>query len=119
MNMYKRSKGDDLLSKDPRLKGEWKWNRSASRRSKEDIKDWTHFQVSKCKIGHWRLKAIQWGYPEIYYESVIYYGNNLITSIGENRETGTKTRIEAQIKAEKLMLEWITEEYQNICGVLI
>jgi len=116
--MYKRHKGDDLLSNDPQLKGKWEWSRSASRRTQEQIEDWTHFQVSKCEIGHWVLKAIQWGYPDVYYESVIYYGSSLMTSIGENRETGTKTRIEAQTKAERLLLEFIAKESDIINEVL-
>ncbi len=97
--MYTRHGGDDLLSKDKRLKYNWKWSRSASMISDEEIKKWTHFQVSHSVVGDWELEAIQWGSENIIYEAVVKHIDNYIITQG-----GFKTRIEAQIGAEKLFL---------------
>ncbi len=108
--MYERKYGDDLLRKDKRLKYKWKWSRVASQITEEEIKKWTHFQVSECERGNWTLEAVQWGSELPYYEAVIRYGSSRMAAIGGSRETGFKTRIEAQIAAEKLLNDWITEQ---------
>ncbi len=109
MNDYHRHPGDDLLSMDARLKYKWKWCRVASGISREEIKKWTHFQSSYCQIGAWTLEAIQWGGADnVRYEAAIRYGETIAS-----RE-GFKTRIEAQIAAEKLLSEWIEKQYKEI-----
>ncbi|MFH2031479.1 MAG: hypothetical protein ABIJ40_12835 [Bacteroidota bacterium] len=112
--MYKRHDGDDLFSEDKRLKYKWTWCRVASQIDEKEIKKWTHFQVSECIIERWRLKAIQWGGDFIRYEAEITYGGEHITSIGDDKKNVFKTRIEAQIAAEKLLKCWIKEEYKRI-----
>ncbi len=110
--MYTRHKGDDLLSKDNRLKYKWKWCRVASQIDEEDIKKWTYFQISHCRLNDWELEATQWGsgYNEpVYYSASIYYIGLKISSI-----EGFKTRIEAQIGAEKLLHKWIKTEYLKL-----
>lgn len=116
--MYERHEGDNLLSNDPRLKCKWKWSRVASRCTEEELRKWTHFQVSFAEIGDWTLETIQWGAEPVYYESSVEYGGDRITSVGHNRKTGTQTRIEAQIRAERLLMEWITKEYKFITSKL-
>ncbi len=109
--MYERHKGDGLLAHDPQLGHKWEWSRIASGYSPKGLEEWTHFQVSKAKVGKWILEAVQWGSDPVYYSSRIEYSGQLIASLGHDRETGAKTRIEAQIKAEKLLVDWITGEY--------
>ena len=110
MDKYARAFGDDLLSKDKRLKYKWVWTRVASRISEEEeIKKWTHFQCSESKIGDWELEANQvpenWNGSIVSYEARIHYNGNDIAS-----QEGFKTRLEAQIGAEKLLKDWLTKE---------
>ena len=112
--MYDRHPGDDLCKDDPRLKHEWEWSRIASGISQAERDNWTHFQVSECHVGSWTLTAVQWGGDLISYESTIEYIGDTICSVGHNDETGTKTRLEAQIRAEALLIDWITKEYIDI-----
>ena len=112
--MYERHEGDDLLSKDPRLKYKWRWSRIAALIPKEELKTWTHFQCSIAYIGEWKLEATQWGVKPVYYEVSIYYNGEHIASMGEEREIEIKTRLEAQIMVEKLLHDWIQEQYQKI-----
>ncbi len=112
--MYERHEGDDLLSKDKRLQYKWKWSRVAFEIPQREIDKWTHFQVSCCRIGGWICEAIQWGHEPVYYEASISYVGSSIVSRGSNRETGYKTRIEAQIAAEKLLIEWVTKQYKEL-----
>ena len=113
--MYHRECGDELSSNDKRLKYKWEWCRVASQVSKEEIKKWTHFQTSKCNFNGWELQAILWGSGEgVRYESTIYYRGEHILSSRENEEEFFKTRLEAQIDAEKLLKNWITTEYKRI-----
>ncbi len=121
---HERHKGDDLLSDDPRLKFKWSWSKFANTgATKEDIAHWTHFQVSESIIGDWKMKVIQRGVDVIYYESMIGYagengefGFNLdyeeLNMSGE--DLGFKTRIEAQIRAEKMLVAWITDAENSI-----
>ena len=104
--MYHRHEGDDLLSEDVRLKYQWQWCRVASQISASEIKKWTHFQTSECEIGDWRLSATSWGsYDNITYEASINYGEKIVSL------EGFKTRIEAQIAAEKLVKSWTAEQF--------
>ena len=114
MYKYERHKGDGLLSKDKRLKYHWRWSRVASRLSPKEIKAMTHFQCSFAKIGNWEIEATQWHGEPVYYEASIRYGCHWIKSIGGNEDTGFKTRIEAQIAAEKLLKDWIKEQHKLI-----
>lgn len=110
--MYDRKHGDDILSKDKRLQHHWVWSRSASEYNSEQLKKWTHFQISKSKVYDWTLEAIQWGSGEkVRYEARIGYQDN---HIANSRGKDFKTRIEAQIAAEKLLKNWITSEYTKI-----
>lgn len=107
---YTRQKGDDLLSKDKRLRYKWEWSRIASGIDEEELKKWTHFQCSQCKVGNWHLRAIQWGHGEdVSYEAEISYNNSDIISQRE-----FKTRLEAEIGAEKLLYGWLETECQRI-----
>ena len=110
--MYHREHGDDILKKDERLKHHWVWSRIASGYTKEQLKKWTHFQVSGSRVYDWTLSAIQWGSGEkVRYEARIeYIGNHIACSRGGDY----KTRIEAQIAAEKLLYDWIKSEYLKI-----
>jgi len=110
IEMYERHKGDDLLSKDRRLKYSWQWSRVAARIPKEEIRKWTHFQVSEAYVGDWEINATQWGAEPVYYTASIRYRSNYIKSVGKDRETGFITRIDAQIAAEKLLVDWIQEQ---------
>ena len=114
MYKYDRHVGDDLLSKDRRLEYHWKWSRVAARVSPEEIKNMTHFQCSFAKTGSWEIEATQWGDEPVYYEASIHYRGEPIKSISTDRNTGFKTRIEAQIAAEKLLKDWIKEQYKLI-----
>lgn len=116
--MYERHDGDDLLPDDPRLKCKWEWSRIASLISNEEIETWTHFQVSKAYIKNFKLSVIQWGNKPVYYEAAVGYGSFELFSTGSDRETGIKTRIEAQIKAEEMLMDWIAKEYKYICSIL-
>lgn len=109
MKKYKRQYGDSLLSRDCRLKYTWKWNRCASGVSKQQLKEWAYFQTSKCVIGSWRLEATQWGDGDTttYEANVQHIGDYIV------RKSGFKTRIDAQIGAEKLFLNWIEEQYKR------
>lgn len=110
--MYEKEFGDDILSKDKRLKHKWVWSRIASQIDKEEIKKWTHFQVSESKVYDWTLKAIQWGGGEtVRYEARIeYIGHHIACSRGNDY----KTRIDAQIAAETLLRSWIKEQHTLI-----
>lgn len=114
MRNYERHKGDDLLSKDRRLKYKWRWCRNAAQFSKEETKKWTHFQTSHCRISNWILEAVQWGSEPVYYEAIITYNGDPIASVGHGEEIGFKTRIGAQIGAEELLEAWIKEEHSKI-----
>lgn len=106
--MYERQFGDDLCSKDQRLKYRWTWTRIASGYKSAELKAWTHFQTSESNVGSgWNLEAVQWSDG---YEARICYVSDTITS----RE-GFKTRLDAQIGAEKLLREWIEREYKRLC----
>lgn len=114
--MYKRHEGDDLLSDDPRLKFKWEWNRGAHGITEEELADWTHFQVSRCIMGDWEISAVQWGADTTYYEPMVEYqgpdrtiflAGSEDTLLGEE-DTTIETRIEAQIKAEEMLIDWIT-----------
>ena len=111
--MYERKNGDDLLSEDTRLQYKWEWSRSASRYNSKQLEKWTHFQCSESKsVSKWRLGAIQWGNSDnVRYEARIeYIGDHIASSRGND----FKTRIEAQIGAEKMLRDWITTEYKKI-----
>lgn len=111
MKNYERHKGDDLLSNDSRLKYKWKWSRLATHIPAEIRKKWTHFQSSFCRIGSWELEAIQWPINgDVDYEARIAYGCN--NNIADKRHF--KTRIEAQIGAEKLLLSWLNKQKKLI-----
>jgi hypothetical protein len=110
---FPRHYGDDLLSTDKCLKFKWHWCRVASQFSNEEVKNWTHFQVSNCMPDKlWKLEAVLWHSGDgVIYEARINYGNNQIAS-----KEGFKTRIDAQICAEKLLKDWILVEYKKWCG---
>ena len=108
MKNYHREFGDDLFNKDQRLKYYWAWSRSASCFTTKQLKNWTHFQVSFCDVGDWMLKVVQ--HPEVKgvsYAAVIKYKGNIIVWKKE-----FKTRLDAQIGAEKLLVEWVREQYK-------
>lgn len=108
--MYERHLGDDLCKDDPRLKYEWDWSRIASGYNTNQLKKWTHFQTSECEVGKWTLEAIQWGADHVYYTAEIQYIGHTICSVGRNEED-ILTRVDAQVRAEQLLIDWITEEY--------
>jgi len=113
---YKRQPGDDLKSKDPRLRYRWRWHRGGSAISTEDLKKWTHFQVSGCEVGdYWRLAAVQWskgkeGDSGVWYESNVSWGFESIVKSEERHET----RLDAQLGAEALLEKFIRTEYKRI-----
>ncbi len=110
MKNYKRQPGDDLKSKDPRLRYRWKWIRIASGISEEKRKKWTHFQGSDCEPGGgWSLEALQWGGSEIRYSAAILYGGDTVVSLDQ-----FETRLDAQLGAEALLEDWIRTEYERI-----
>ena len=107
MNNYDREFGDDLCSNDKRLKYKWKWQRVASQISENELKKWTHFQCSRARVNEeWDLIAIQWSSGEdVTYEANIGYIGEDIADI-----EGFKTRLDAQIGAEKLLKNWIKNQ---------
>ncbi len=109
--MYKRHEGDNLLSNDSRLKYAWKWSRGGSGISHEELKKWTHFQISYSEVDDgWELEAIQWSRGQtVCYEAVINFNHNKIASINE-----FSTRILAEIGAEELLHDWIELQYELI-----
>ena len=111
--MTEREFGDDLCAEDPRLKLKWEWNRVASQCSEEEIKQMTHFQTSNAKYKDWELCVVQWTdrskETEVSYEVQIKYEGNRIASV-----EGFGTRLEAQIGAEKLLVDWIMQQYKQI-----
>jgi hypothetical protein len=116
MNNYPRYPGDDLKSKDPRLKRKWEWCRSASQISDEDLKKWTHFQTSQCVEDMFVLEAVQWknhkdGVEYAEYEAIVSWDGTILAA---EHEIGT--RIEAQIAAERLVKEWFEEQYIKLFG---
>lgn len=107
--------GDDLKSKDPRLIYRWRWIRVASGFGENELKIWTHFQGSCCKVGNWQLAAIQWSKGKegdwgVWYESSVSWGFESIVKLEERHET----RLDAQIGAEALLEEFIRTEYNRI-----
>ena len=109
---YKRQYGDDLLKDDHRLKLDWNWCRTASGISKAVKDTWTHFQCSEAEISDFVLEAIQWNGG---YESRICWQSSTIISTFEAEYS--KTRLKAQIKAEKMLFDWL-EEQLAICKEL-
>lgn len=109
--------GDDLCSRDKRLNYRWGWSRSAALRSDQEIKRMDRFQCSECRVGDWTLTVTLWrmalGEPD-YYEYSISYGDSIITSVGGNMEGAAKTRLEGQRLAERLLVSWVTAEYNFI-----
>ena len=87
------------------------WSRSATGVSKNIADTWTHFQVSQSlSIKNWKLSATQWGSAEnVRYEARIVYSSNHIAS-----KDDFETRIDAQIGAEKLLIDWINQQMQKI-----
>ena len=72
-----------------------------------EIRKWTHFQVSCCKIEEWGLEAVQWFTGDVVnYEANIIFAGDTIAS-----KRGFKTRLDAQIGAEKLLRDWINKQY--------
>ena len=113
--MYKRHKGDDLLKEDLRLKYKWDWSRIASGYTKKQLDSWTHFQSSEAKIKGWTLEVSQRGGDDKYYSAQIEYIGEHIASDGRGFEdTKYKTRVEAQIAAERLLIVWITSQYNEV-----
>lgn len=108
--MYERHKGDDLCKDNPKLKYNWDWCRIASGYNQRQLESWTHFQSSEAHIGSWICEAVQWGGDIITYEARIAYVGDTIASTKDD----IKTRLEAQVIAEQLLIDWITEEYQSI-----
>lgn len=109
---YPRNYGDDLLSTDKRLRFKWRWSRSASQFSREELKKWTHFQVSECILPDnlWKLEAVLWhSGGSVVYEARVNYGSNRIAS-----KEKFKTRLDAQIGAEKLFEDWVTCEFKKM-----
>lgn len=108
--MYKRKFGDNLCSTDKRLKLNWIWSRIASQYSEEEIKKWNHFQCSISNLGKWELEATQWKDGEnVNYEATIAYQGNRVSDSPNH-----KTRLDAQIAAEALLLKWIREQSKII-----
>jgi hypothetical protein len=111
--MYPRRFGDDLEENDSRLKYKWKWSRIASGYKPKQLEKWTHFSCSECEIGNWTLSVYQHGDPDnIYYGPSVSYLNDTIV---QSFDYSIKTRLEAQIKAEKMLVEWISKQYKEIC----
>lgn len=113
--MYERHKGDDLLSDDPRLKRKWQWRRIASGYTLKQLKKWTHFQCSESRFNGWELSVCQWGSSPKYYSSEVRYNSEHIISTWDNCDKCVATRIEAQIIVEKMLVDWVTEQY-NFLG---
>ena len=106
MKMYTREKGDNLCSKDKRLKCHWKWARIASGYTDIEIKKWTHFQCSLACIDNWTLEVTQWGGGDsVRYKETINYAKSRVIS-GKYY----KTRLDAQIGAERLLLDWLCKQ---------
>jgi len=97
---------NDLQSKDSRLNRKWKWSRTAVGYAEEETKKWKHFQCSHARLGDWEMEAIQWS---DYYEARINYVGNVIV-----HQDGFKTRIDAQIGAEKLLKTWIKQQLRTV-----
>ena len=110
MSRYKRQFGDNLCSTNKRLKLNWRWLRIASMCSEEEIKKWTHFQCSISNLDHRELEATQWHSDEnVNYEATIAYRGSRVSDSPNH-----KTRLEAQIAAEALLLKWIREQNKMI-----
>ena len=110
MNNDHREKGDNLCSKDKHLKYKWQWSRIASQRTREQTKNWTHFQCSESEVGEWELGATLWGSGEnVRYEATISFKGNQIES-----KDDFGTRLYAQIGAERLLEDWIQKQYKII-----
>jgi len=102
-------RNDDLHSSDPRLKYKWKWARIAAQIPDDKIKRMRHFQCSYSRLGDWTLEAVQWSGE---YEAQIRFMDNDIAE-----KAGFKTRLAAQIGAEKLLKTWIKEQ-SRIIGMI-
>jgi len=100
---------DDLQSKNSRLKYKWRWSRIAAQIPEDEIKKWRHFQCSYSRVDNWQMEAIQW--PGYYEAQINYIGNRIA------EQNGFKTRIAAQIGAEKLLKTWIRKQVQTIRGM--
>lgn len=112
MKNYPREFGDDLKAEDPRLKYKWDWCRAASGIPKKTRDTWTHFQTSKANLNQWTLEVSQWGSGEsLYYQSSFTYCGEPIYI---DNKLESATRLEAQIKAEQLLEEWIIAEHIRI-----
>jgi len=117
MKNYKRQFGDDLCAGDKRLKYKWEWCRSGSGIPLSLIAKWTHFQCAAAAVNkHWELESIQWHSDSgVYYEGTVHYIGEEIASTGRGDEEGKyKTRLDAQIAAEKLLVTWIKEQHELI-----
>ena len=102
--MYTRQPGDDLCSKSERLKLKWKWLRVAARIGEEELKKWTHFQCSIAEVGEWILEATQLSMGSaVEYEASVLYGTDEIME----DKARYKTRLNAQVAAEKLLVTWL------------
>ena len=93
---------DDLSSKDLRLKYGWRWIRDGAQLTDNQIKKMRHFQVSCAHLSDWQMEAVEWSRD---YEARINYAGEPIA-----RQNGFKSRIDAQIGAEKLLKNWIREQ---------
>lgn len=91
--------GEDKLFKTHKnLRCKWRW---------ADIMHTPNSsQVSLAEVYDWELQAIHW-HDE--YKAEVRYNDKHIISKG-----GLKTRLETQIQAEKLLFEWLKNEYSEI-----
>lgn len=107
---------DKLFKSHKNLKYKWQWSdikhiKYTKRQSGGfDEKEMDSSQVSFANIYDWKLTAVHW-HSE--YEAYVSYRGERIIS-----EKGIKIRLDAQIKAEELLVTWLKEEYSKMVGKL-
>ena len=69
--------------------------------------------MSECIVHEWTLEAVHWN---DYYASQICYLGKMIETIGDDPESGATTRLDAQIRAEKLLKSWLLTQTTLIEG---
>lgn len=96
---------DKMFKTHKDLKFKWQWSRGGKPSTKRSQVCFSELYDRK-ENRLWKLKAVYW-YDQ--FEAVVEYGGNHLVS-----KEGFKTRMEAQIGAEKLLFGWLTDEYTKI-----
>jgi len=106
---------DRLFKTHKNLKCRWQWSDGGQLSSKPSQISLV-YMYDKVRDRLWTLEAIL-GHDTIR-ETVEYTAEVSYGDMSNRRciidEEGIKTRLEAQIRAEKLLLEWLKEEYSKI-----